>query len=276
MNVYFCIMMCRFIFVSLSLAFLHSACTPSGKKDGDKTGSMNEEQQLKAAINQYPDSLLLVETLIQYYRDNGQPARAMSQTDSILHTDSLLANFWNIRAVLLFEQADTTGAIHSLEKAVSIEPYPGYWEALGTLYSETGNPAGLSLADSLLIHESPKWDKEAYFIKGLYYSAVNNGSKAIEWFDKSLSISFTYMEAYREKAIALMHMNRYAEALAVLDKAITIQNGFDEGHYYRGQCLEKLKRPDEAMEAYQTALMYDAGYAEARSALDKLKANGSK
>ena len=84
------------------------------------------------------------------------------------------------------------------------------------------------------------------------------------------------MEAYREKAIALMHMNRYAEALAVLDKAITIQNGFDEGHYYRGQCLEKLKRPDEAMEAYQTALMYDAGYTEARSALDKLKANGSK
>ena len=74
----------------------------------------------------------------------------------------------------------------------------------------------------------------AYYIKGLYYSAVNNGSKAIEWFDKSLSISFTYMEAYREKAIALMHMNRYAEALAVLDKAITIQNGFDEGHYYRG------------------------------------------
>ena len=45
----------------------------------------------------------------------------MSQTDSILHTDSLLANFWNIRVVLLFERADTIGRDQSLEKAVSIQ-----------------------------------------------------------------------------------------------------------------------------------------------------------
>lgn len=260
----------------IAFAFLLSACGPSDDKKLPEAQNTPEEQQLMAAIRQHPDSLILVETLVQWYRDNGRQEKALAQTDSILKTDSLLSNFWNIRAVLLYEQSDTTGAIHSLEKAAAIEPQPGFWQALGTLYAETRNKSALSMADSLLLHESPKWDKEAYYIKGFYYSSINDYRKAIAFFDQSLSISFTYMEAYREKAIALMHMDQYKEALAMLDKAVTIQNGFDEGHFYRGQCLEKLNRPEEALDAYETALMYDPGYAEAREALDKLRQKSSK
>lgn len=231
----------------------------------------SEEAELKAAIRQYPDSLLLVETLIQWYRDNGHPEEAIRQTDSLLATDSSLANFWHIRAVLHFEQADTLEAIRSLEQAVKIEPQPIFLESLGTLYAETGNIKALVTADSLQAFDPPKWDKESWYIKGLYYSTIREERKSIGWFDQSLSASFTYMEAYREKAIALMRLNLYPEALEVLNKAITIQNGFDEGHYYRGICLEKLNRPDEAMEAYETALLYDQGYLEAREALQRLR-----
>ena len=134
----------------------------------------------------------------------------------------------------------------------------------------------LQMADALLIGKKANADKEAFFIKGLYYSFINEKIKAISYFDKCLALNYTFMDAYREKAIALYDFGKYEEALAVLDKAITLQNNFDEGYYYSGQCLEKLNRKDEAIQAYQNALVYDPDYIEAKDALGKLGAGSGK
>lgn len=228
--------------------------------------------QLKELVSQYPDSLLLTESLVQLYRDSGWYDQAIAETKRVLAKDSSNNRFWRIQAILQLENEDTLPAIASFEKAFQLQPDIPAVIALATVYAQTKNKQALALSDLLLKQYGTLADKEAYFIKGLYYTYNNEKQTAIHWFDEALKTSITFTDAYREKAIALYDMGKYEEALAVLNKAITLNNSFDEGYYYKGQCLEKLHQPDEAMDAYNLALMYSPDYTEAKTALQRLQA----
>ena len=250
-----------------------SACNANpGKEEpvSPVTVQVNEEKNLRDAILKYPDSLLLKENLVQYFRDSGNYTNAIKEVNNAISKDSLNARLWNIKATLHFEDADTLNAIRSFEKAIAIFPDPGYMLSLGTLYAQTSNPRAMKIADILLAMDKNKTEKEVLYIKGLYHSFNNEKLKAIEYFDKCLSLNYTFMDAYREKAIALYDLKKYTEGIAVLDKAITLQNNFDEGYYYSGKCLEKLNRIPEAIQSYRNALVLDPDYVEAKQALTRL------
>lgn len=236
-------------------------------------GQQGIEKELESAIIKYPDSFLLKENLFQYYRDSGNYSKAIGLVDHELTKDSMNARLWNIKAILHFEDADTINAIRSFEKAVSIIPDIQYLISLGTLYAQTKNSRALKMADLLLETNKANSEKEAYYIKGMYHSYHHEKLKAIEYFDKCLSISYTFMDGYREKSIALYDLGKYADALTVLDKAITLQNSFDEGYYYSGKCLEKMNRIPEAIQSYKNALVIDPDYMEAKEALTRLGVN---
>jgi tetratricopeptide (TPR) repeat protein len=261
------IFMNKLFYVLLALL---PACNSTEKGSTPETATPAKEQELQNAIRQYPDSALLVENLVQYFRENGNYSQAISSINTALGKDSTNARFWDIKATLHFENADTLAAIKAFENSVELNPQPDVIISLGVLYAQTANPMALAMADALLQANKAAAEKEAWFITGLYHSSNGDKKKAISFFDKCIAINYSFMEAYREKAIALYDMGQYKDALAVLDKAVTLQNGFDEGYYYKGRCLEKLNRVPEAIEMYQRALMYDPQYIEAKEALAKL------
>ena len=267
---------CKMIKTSLGIIaffafFTIISCNNSNDDNVQSSTELNPKESLKNAIREFPDSLTLVQNLIEMYRDEGAYDSALSLTDKQIKKDSGNAYLWNMKATLLFENEDTLNAIKSLEHAINIYPLPEYLVALGTIYAEIKNPKSLMIADGLLKANRVKSGKDAMFVKGLYYSYTNDKKKAITYFDSSLHMDFTYMFSYREKAIALYDLGKYTEALEVLKKAVTIQNNFDEGYYWMGKCYEKLGREDNAIQSYQTALLYDKNFTEAREALDKIK-----
>jgi tetratricopeptide (TPR) repeat protein len=230
------------------------------------------EKELKDAIAKYPDSILLKETLIQYYQDNGNIDMALAETNNAIKKDSTDPRFWDKKAELYLLQDDTANAIHCFEKAIEIFPDPQYIMSAGWLYAQTKNPNALVMADAFLIGKNARAEKEANLIKGLYYSATGNKTKAISFFDNCLAQDYTYMNAYREKAIALYDQAKYDEAIKVLTRAVTLQNKFDEGYYWLGRCFEKLNNTNDAIESYKNALLYNPDYVEAKDALGKLGA----
>lgn len=245
------------------------------KKNTESTAQQaaGREKVLQDSIFKFPDSLLLKEQLIQYYRDNAAMDKAIAITDEALRTDSLNDRLWDIKGTLYFENDDTLSAIRSYETAAAINPQPRYIIMLGSLYAQTKNQKALRVADILLQNKIEGIEKEALFIKGLYYNFAGDKNKAISFFDKCLNIDHTYMLAYREKGIALYDQGKYNDAITVLDKAVTLRNSFDEGYYWLGRCLEKLGKPNDAIQEYKTALMYAPDYIEAKEALERLKAS---
>ena len=259
-------------FIIVSVLIVLAACNNKEDKEPNiSAATADTEQTMKSVIAKFPDSLLLKEKLIQYYRDNGVYDKAIAATNEILQRDSLNPRLWDIKATLYFENGDTLNAIKSFEKAIQILPDPGYIMSLGSLYAQTKNSRALAVADLLLQDKNAKAEKEALFLKGLYFNYTGDKTRAISFFDKCISLDYTFMFGYREKAIALYDLAKYDEAIKVLDKAVTLQNNFDEGYYWRGRCLEKLNKPTEAIEEYRTALMYSPDYVEAKEALSKLE-----
>lgn len=228
-------------------------------------------EQLKKNLAKYPDSLLLTEKLIEYYRNQGNYDSAISITDEAIRKNQMIPDLWDIKGTLHYENEDTPNAIRSFETAVNIYPHPDYLLSLGTLYAEIKSPKALEIAEMLLSNPKDKKQKEAIFIKGLYHSYKGDKKLAVTYFDSCLVMDPTYMFAYREKGIALYDLGKYVEALQVLTKAVTLQNSFDEGYYWMGKCYEKLGNKEQAIQRYQDALMYDKDFVEAKEALEKLK-----
>ena len=229
------------------------------------------EKELISEMEKYPDSLLLTQNLIEYYRNLGNYNSAIAVTDKAIKKDPNIAELWDIKATLYYENNDTLSAINAFENAINIIPLPEYVISLGSLYAQTKNVKALELADALLLADKAKAEKEAFFIKGLYYNYTGDKIKAINLFDSCIRLDHTYMFAYREKGIALYEMAKYEEAVKVLTRAVTIQNSFDEGYYWLGNCFKKLNKKQEAIESYQTALMYDKNFIEARDSLKTLQ-----
>jgi len=257
-------------FISITL-FLLASCHSDKKEIKANPVDANSLESLKAAVKKYPDSLMLVQDLIEKYRNENYYDSAISLTNSQIAKDSNNAYLWNIKATLNFEDGDTLEAIIALEKAIEIFPLPEYLAALGTVYAEIKNKNALLIADELLESNRSKSAKDAWFIKGLYYNYVNEPAKAIPYLDSCLRNDFTYMYAYREKAIALYNLSQYDSAITTLKRAVTIQNNFDEGYYWMGKCYEKLNMKEAAIESYQNALLYDKDFFEARKALKRLQ-----
>lgn len=256
-----------FIFL---LAILIS-CNTREKEVKPVPAETNSTESLKNAIKEYPDSLMLIQDLLEVYRNNGHYDSAIALTTLQIKKDSGNAYLWNILATLYFENEDTASAAQSLQHAIEIYPLPEYLVALGTIYAETKNPNALLIADELLENDRTKSAKDAWFIKGLYYNYADKYKMAIPYLDSCLHKDFSYMYAYREKAIALYHLSEYTDAIKVLKRAVTLQNNYDEGYFWMGKCYEKLNKKDNAIESYQTALLYDKDFIEAKDALKKIK-----
>lgn len=254
----------------LAIIFIFFSCADE-KKEVKPAKSENTLEALKNAVKNFPDSSILVHTLIEQYRNRGHYDSALALTGEQIKIDSGNAYLWNIKATLYFENEDTLQAIEALEHAIAIYPLPEYLAALGSIYAEIKSRNALLIADELLLLNKPKYSKNAFFIKGIYYNFSNKPDSAILFLDKSLELDFSYMYVYREKAIALYQLKKYEEALAVLERAVTIQNNFDEGYYWMGKVYEKLNQRENALQSYKNALLYDKDFVEARQALEKLQ-----
>jgi tetratricopeptide (TPR) repeat protein len=230
----------------------------------------NEEQEMKALLNKYPDSFTLIQNLAGYYLTKENFDGALGVINNSLKIDSINPFLLDMQSIILAQKGDTANAIKSLEAAVNILPKPEFIISLGALYAQTRNPNALEVADALLIGNKAKAEKEAYFIKGLYYSFNNEKEKAIPFFDSSIAASYTFMDAYMEKGVALKNLNKYKEAADVFEKAVTVQNGYAEGYYQLGTCYEKLNKKQDAVDAYNTAVIRDPSYTEAKEAMVRL------
>jgi len=256
----------------LVIVLLLNACNNNDAvpEAGNTIVSTRSEKQIREQITQYPDSLLLKENLVQYFREAGNYEEAIKETDKMLLADSLNDRLLDIRATLYFENGDTLQAIASFEKALEINPQPAYIISLGSLYAQTSNPLALAMADALLQAPKANAQVQAIFIKGLYYSYAGEKVKALSYFNTCLKMDYRNLLAYREKAICLYDLEKYASAIDVLTQAVTVQQTFDEAYYWMGRCYEKLAKKEAAIENYQVALQLDPQYQEAKEGLARL------
>jgi tetratricopeptide (TPR) repeat protein len=259
----------KYIFPALFAAFIIASCNNEKVTGNSPTNKISTEDSLVSLLQEHPDSTLLRETLIQWYRDESEYDKALSYTRSALEKEPDNGRWHQIMGTLLFEMEDTSGAIQAFEKAMLYAPSTYNLKTLALLYANSGQTKALIIANQ--IGSDPKQLVDANYIRGVYYSNIKKTDSALHFFDACLIEHPTYMDAYREKGILLFNLGRHQQSIETFEKAMLLNNQFEEAYYWLGKNYETVKDTLNAIEYYERALLYDPNYWEAKEALEKLQ-----
>ncbi|MEO6916316.1 MAG: tetratricopeptide repeat protein [Chitinophagaceae bacterium] len=225
---------------------------------------------LNDLVIRYPANQEFRRRLSEAYVQQGKTKEALEQYNNILKNDSLNFQAWYEKAAISADNKDTATAISCLEKAYSLQPLQLYGLALANLYAETKNSKTLAFCDELIARDSAAESGDAFFIRGIYFSNLNEPKKALEQFEACIRRDWKFTDAYIEKGIILFEEKNIDEALNTFMLASKVSNTNPDAYYWQGRCFESIGKLEAAGDAYKRAVMLDREFTEARKALERL------
>ncbi len=234
---------------------------------GDEESAM---QLLQQSAKAYPSNPEFLRRLSEAYVQRGELNKALDQYNELLKTDSANFDAWYQKGVLLAKIRDTLAAIHSIEKAYSLQPIQLYGISLADLYAETNNSKAIPVCNNLIGPDSAQRATDALYIKGIYYGNTRQWNQALQQYDACIRKDWKYTEAYIEKGIILFNEQNIDEALNTFAIAAKVSVTYPDAYYWMGRCYEKIGKHTEARESYERAIALDGDYREAEEALQKM------
>lgn len=260
----------------LALIFIVSCGTDSsnGKKGSgspDENAVLIEQLQKKVQLN--PDSLGIRYQLMNAFAQAKKFKEALLQNDTLMTGDSANAALWYRKGDILLQSGDSSNGIDALKEAIKVAPaFAEPQLQLAAIYANRANVEAVTIADKIInMSPEPRVASQARFIKGLYYSNINQTDQALQQFDECIRNDYTFLDAYVEKGLLLYDKQKFTEALGVFERAIQVSNTFAEAYFQAGRCEEAIGNKDNAKTYYQKVLGLDPDFAGAREALDQLK-----
>jgi tetratricopeptide (TPR) repeat protein len=226
---------------------------------------------LDGALKDLPNSLLLQLSLARSYDGQNRTDEAMKICDDILIKDPQQVDVLKMKSDLLDKKGDQPGAIKILEKAYSFTPFDidlNY--ALAYKYAESNNNKVVNLCDSLIRKDSLHLHAEPYYYKGIYFSNINDKTKALALFNEAIQHDYYFLNAYIEKGRAQYDQGKFNEALKTFQLANTISATFPDAYFWMGKCQDTLGQKEEAKLNYERAYGLDKTFTEAKEAAEKI------
>jgi tetratricopeptide (TPR) repeat protein len=226
---------------------------------------------LNEALKELQQSFLLQLSLARAYDAINKTDDALRICNEILQIQPDQPDVLLLQSDLLEKKGDVQGSVSSLEKAYNLVPFNKELSfKLAYKYAESKSPKVISLCDSLIKKDSLKLYPEPYYIKGIYYSNVNDKVKALQSFDETIRHNYNYLNAYIEKGKILIEQKKYADAFKVFQLANTITPAFADAYYWMGVCQEATEQKDEAKLNYEKAYSLDKTFTEAKEAAERI------
>ena len=226
---------------------------------------------LKQGIRQFPDNPEFSRRLSEVYAQTGKSIEAMEVYDKMLAKDSSDFEIWYDKGMLLTQMKDTMGALQALEKSFSLQPINYSGLALATLYVSLKNPRALEICNFLLQTDTGAQQTDPIFMKGVYYSEINQFDKAVEQFDECIKRDWKMTDAYIEKGIVFHQQKKHNEALEIFKLASTVSNTSADAYFWMARSYEALGKKKEAITNYERAISLDRTFSEAWVRLRRLK-----
>jgi len=255
------------------------ACNDNKPGNGDQTKDNSQQllQDYRDSIKKYPNDTALKYNFVLTLQDAGRYKEAVTFLDSMNFTWGDSANMKKYfdylfkRSELLTLAGDTANAIKTLEFFVIPGELTESGKQLAFLYAESRNPKAIAICDSMNKYDESKTDPEPDYFKGVYYSNIEDYTKALEQFNSCIKKDYTFTDAYMEKGRILYKQSKFKEAIVVYDLAIKVSNSFADAHFWKGKCQEALGQKEEAGISYQRAYAFDKTNTEAKEAADRIK-----
>lgn len=266
----------RTIFNSSLAAFLllvGIGCTEPGK---EKNGQLNADPVLSSMINNirnYPDSIELVDKLIDTLSNRGDIDGAAAWCDSLVIRDSINNFIYTLVKADLYRSAKNyNAAIAAYKKYLNQKAEePLVFMTLANTMAEAGVAETLDFCNEIWQRfPTPQTRTGLCYIRGVYFNTKKQFAEARQWLDSTIRYDYSFADAYLEKGYSWYDEGNFKEAAKAFGKLTEVSPKNADGWYWLGKSYDTLRQSDKAIAAYQRALMYDANISEAKEAIERL------
>jgi tetratricopeptide (TPR) repeat protein len=245
-------------FVTLSEIYLEMGRMPNcleALRKAEELDPLNNNALLKLA-----EAYLIVK---DYQNVFGYTKRA-------LDLDKINPKAYFLRGFAYTELGDTALAIRNFQAAADQDQH--YYEAyleLGALYSAQKNPLAAGYLETATRIAPGRG--EAYYLLGLAYQEQGNIPKAVETYQKLLTVIPDFKEAiYNLGYINLVYLNNFNEAIKYFTRAISLDPKYTDAYFNRGYSYELLGDLANARKDYEKALEITPNYERSVQGLNRL------
>jgi len=245
-------------FVLLSDIYLASARIPNCLE------SLKKAQSLDPGNN---DALLKLAEVYLILKDY---SNAFEYTKRALDHDRInpVAHF--IRGYAYMEVGDTSLAIKNFQAAIDQDQdyYKAYIE-LGSLYFTLKDPLAGGYFQTAIRIEPNK--PEGYYLLGMTYQEQENIPRAVETYERLLTISPDFKEAlYNLGFVNLVYINDFEKAASYFTNVIMLDPGYADAYFNRGYSYELMGELKDARKDYLKALEIIPNYERSIMGLNRL------
>lgn len=198
----------------------------------------------------HPDSAGLRLLTAQKLDSVGRYKDALAQMDTLLSKDSSKYGLWVVKAKILLDSTDTTGAQLSFNKALIRYKGEEALLAQAVIYALHNQDTCLKIAEELTA--SPIYSN---YIKGLFAAGKMDSVNAFSYLNKSIQLDPAFAEAYVAKARLFLKTGQTASAKeAVLEGLKHNQVSIDLLNT-TGDVFGAMQQKDSARAYYQKSLL---------------------
>jgi tetratricopeptide (TPR) repeat protein len=242
----------------------------------ETNGITNADPALSSMINNirnYPDSIGLVDKLIDTLSNRGDIDGAAAWCDSLVIRDSVNNFIYILVKADLFRGAKKyDAAIGAYKEYLSKKPEePLVFMTLANTMAEAGSAETLDFCNQIWQRfPTPQSRTGLSYIRGVYFNTKKQFAEARQWLDSTIRYDYSFADAYLEKGYSWYDEGNFQEAAKTFGKLTEVSPKNADGWYWLGKSYDTLRMADKAIAAYQRALMYDGSIAEATEAIERL------
>lgn len=222
------------------------------------TGAVDQIFTSKGADQSYIfNALGMVDMKIGSYDE------AIKYFDSALYASPNDADVLVNRGTAKEKKLDTLEAIADYRRALISNPQHGVAKHNLGVISKGKNMTGV---ESDLLNEAIKDNPKmpfAYAERGYTHLQKGEYAKALEDYDKAISLDVTQPEYFLNRGLVKEKLKDQNGAYSDYTAAIRLQNDFEKAWLNRGNLLARLGRLKEAVEDYSVAITHSPEYAAA-------------
>jgi tetratricopeptide (TPR) repeat protein len=225
-------------------------------------------------IANYPDSVLLVDRLIDTFTNRGDIANATAWCDSLLLRDEE-GNFiyYLVKGDLYRSVKKYPEAIGAYKKYITQKPdEPLVFLTLANTMAEAGDSLTLAVCQDIWYRfPTPETRTGLSYIRGVYHNTIGQFKEARQWLDSTIVYDYAFADAYLEKGYSWFDEGQFAQAIGTFKKLVEISPKNADGWYWLGKTYDTLRQQNDAIKAYQRALLLNPTIAEAEAAITRLQ-----